>query len=144
MTTPAVATLIREFFSSAEQKFAVVGASTNRSKFGNKVLRWYIDNGYTAVPVNPREKTIESLVCAPNLSSLPGNPADYHVSIITPPAVTKSVLEEAHRNGIQRVWLQPNVDSPEALEYAKEAGIKILAGGPCVLVDGIPKEDAKL
>ncbi|KAF9114168.1 hypothetical protein BGX27_011524 [Mortierella sp. AM989] len=143
MTTPAAATLIREFFSSAEQKFAVVGASTNRTKFGNKVLRWYIDNGYTVVPVNPKEKTIESLSCVPNLTSLPGNPSDYHVSVITPPTATKSILEEAHKNGIQRVWLQPDVESPEALTFAKEAGIKILAGGPCVLVNGIPKADLK-
>ncbi|KAG0196718.1 hypothetical protein BGX28_009837 [Mortierella sp. GBA30] len=141
MTTPAITLLIREFFSSAEQKFAVVGASNNPSKFGNKVLRWYIDHGYTAVPVNPREKMIESLSCVPNLSTLPGEPGDYHVSIITPPAVTKSVLEEAHRNGIKRVWLQPNVDSPEALAFAQEAGIKIIAGGPCVLENGLSKEE---
>ncbi|ORZ27056.1 CoA-binding protein, partial [Lobosporangium transversale] len=127
---------VREFFASAEQKFAVVGASNNRSKFGNKVLRWYIDNGYTAVPVNPKEKSIESLSCVPNLSALPGNPADYHISVITPPPATKSILEEAHKNGITRVWLQPDVDSPEALDYAKETGIKIIAGGPCVLING--------
>ncbi|KAF9351048.1 hypothetical protein BGX26_010856 [Mortierella sp. AD094] len=143
MATPVISTLIREFFSSAEQKFAVVGASTNRTKFGNKVLRWYIDNGYTVVPVNPKEKTIESLGCVPNLSSLPGKPSDYHVSIITPPTVTKSVLEEAHSSGIQRVWLQPDVESPEALAFANEMGMKILAGGPCVLVNGIPKVDIK-
>ncbi|KAF9361316.1 hypothetical protein BGX34_007207 [Mortierella sp. NVP85] len=130
-------TLINEFFSSAAQKFAVVGASTNRTKFGNKVLRWYIDHGYTAVPVNPNEKAIESVACVPNLSSLPGSPAEYHVSIITPPAVTKSVLEEAHKNGIKRVWLQPKVESPEALEYAQEVGLQVIAGGPCLLVDGI-------
>ncbi|KAF9958820.1 hypothetical protein BGZ65_001172 [Modicella reniformis] len=130
--------LIKEFFSSTSQKFAVVGASTNPTKFGNKVLRWYVRHGYQAVPVNPREETIESLACVPNLSSLPGSPAEYHVSIITPPAVTKSVLEEAHKNGIKRVWLQPDVESPEALAYAKEAGIHVIAGGPCVLVDGIP------
>ncbi|KAF9177474.1 hypothetical protein BGZ51_008551 [Haplosporangium sp. Z 767] len=136
--------LINNFFPSADQKFAVVGASSNPSKFGNKVLRWYIDNGYTAVPVNPKENAIESLACAPNLSSLPGNPADYHVSIITPPKVTKSVLEEAYKNGIKRVWLQPDVDSPEALAFAKEVGIELLAGGPCVLVHGITSGRAKL
>ncbi|KAF9583268.1 hypothetical protein BGW38_009863 [Lunasporangiospora selenospora] len=137
----STATLIREFFSSAEQKFAVVGASNNRSKYGNKVLRWYRENGYIAVPVNPREATIESLACVPNLSSLPGNPAEYHVSIITPPTVTKSVLEEANKMGIQHVWLQPDVDSPEALAFAKETGLKIIAQGPCVLENGIPSEE---
>ncbi|KAG9071203.1 hypothetical protein KI688_008748 [Linnemannia hyalina] len=108
----ATALFIREFFSSAEQKFAVVGASTNRSKFGNKVLR-----------------------C---LSSLPGTLSDYHVSIITPPTVTKSILEEAHKNGIRRVWLQPGVESDAALEFAKEKGMQVIAGGPCVLENGIP------
>lgn len=97
----------------------------------------YIENDYTVVPVNPREETIETLNCVPNLSSLPGSPAEYHVSIITPPVVTKSVLEEAHKNGIKKVWLQPDVDSKEALEYAKDVGLQVIAGGPCVLVDGI-------
>ncbi|KAF8936379.1 hypothetical protein BGZ47_009532 [Haplosporangium gracile] len=135
----ATALLIREFFSSAEQKFAVVGASTNRSKFGNKVLRWYQENGYSSViAVNPKETTIESLPCVPILSSLPGQPSDYHVSIITPPTVTHSVLEEAHKNGIRRVWLQPGVESDVALEFAKEKGIQVIASGPCVLENGIP------
>ncbi|KAF9360678.1 hypothetical protein BGX26_008181 [Mortierella sp. AD094] len=140
----STASPIQEFFSSADQKFAVVGASSNRTKFGNKVLRWYVDHGYSAIPVNPKEKTIESLSCVPNLSSLPGSPSEYHVSIITPPTVTKSVLEEAHKNGIKRVWLQPDVESPEALAYAKEVGIQVIAGGPCVLVDGISSSRAKL
>jgi len=104
----------------------------------------YIENGYTAVPVNPKEPAIESLSCVQNLSSLPGNASEYYVSIITPPTITKSVLEEAHRNGIRRVWLQPQVDSPEALAYAKEVGLEIISRGPCVLVDGIPNRKAKL
>ncbi|KAF9425725.1 hypothetical protein BGZ94_007281 [Podila epigama] len=140
MPPTPVSTLIREFFSSAEQKFAVVGASSNRSKFGNKVLRWYQEHGYFAVPVNPKESVIESAACVPNLSSLPGAPADYHISIITPRTVTKSVLEEAHKNGITRVWMQPDVDSPEALDYAKKVGIKVLAGGPCVIENGLSKD----
>ncbi|KAF9955801.1 hypothetical protein BGZ70_010115 [Mortierella alpina] len=140
----STASLIQAFFPAAEQKFAVVGASSNRAKFGNKVLRWYIDNGYTAVPVNPKEDTIESVACVRSLSALPGSPSEYHVSIITPPSVTQSVLEEAHKNGIKRVWLQPDVESPEALAYAQKVGLLILAGGPCVLVDGISSNRAKL
>jgi len=93
------------------------------------------------VPVNPREKVIEGLVCVGSLSELPGRPADYHVSIITPPTVTKSVLEEAHKNGITRVWLQPGAESSEALSYAEKNGLKILAEGPCVLENGIKASD---
>ncbi|KAF9585514.1 hypothetical protein BGW38_002002 [Lunasporangiospora selenospora] len=132
-----------DFFKQG-QKYAVVGASSNRAKFGNKVLRWYVDHGYTAVPVNPKEPTIESLACVKNLSSLPGSPSEYFVSVITPPAITKSVLEEAHSNGITRVWLQPGVESPEATAFAQQVGIQLIAGGPCVLVDGISSDRAKL
>ncbi|KAG0053824.1 hypothetical protein BGZ83_000368 [Gryganskiella cystojenkinii] len=142
-SSPTVAVLIREFFNSAEQKFAVVGASTNRAKFGNKILRWqvYIDNGYKAVPVNPRESIIEGQACVTSLSKLPGDPSEYHVSIITPPAATKSVLEEAHQIGISRVWLQPGAESAEAIAFARQNGLKILAEGPCVLENGIPASD---
>lgn len=106
--------------------------------FNNRPNR-YQENGYPSVtPVNPKEPTIESLACVPSLSSLPGTPSDYHVSIITPPTVTKSILEEAHKNGICRVWLQPGVESDAALEFAKEKGMQVIAGGPCVLENGIP------
>ncbi|KAF9930634.1 hypothetical protein FBU30_000260 [Linnemannia zychae] len=133
---------IREFLSSANQKFAVVGASTNRAKFGNKVLRWYKENGYPAViAVNPKETTIESIPSVANLSSLPGKPSDYHVSIITPPAATQTVLEEAYKNGIRYVWMQPGAESPAALEYAREKDIQVIANGPCVLENGIPSSE---
>ncbi|KAF9912022.1 hypothetical protein BX616_010440 [Lobosporangium transversale] len=140
----STASLIQEFFPSANQRFAVVGASSNRTKFGNKVLCWYINHGYTAVPVNPKESVIETLTCVKNLSSLPGKPSEYHLSIITPPSVTKFVLEEAHKNGITRIWLQPGVESPEALAFAKDVGLHVIAGGPCVLIEGITSHQAKL
>ena len=41
------------------QSFAVVGASTNREKYGNKVLRAYGQSGREAWPINPRADEIE-------------------------------------------------------------------------------------
>lgn len=112
--------------------YAVVGASNNREKYGNKVLRVYQQNQRKVFPVNPNEKTVEGLACYPDLASLP-EPV-HGVSIITPPPVTEKILEQAAAAGIRYVWMQPGAESPRALERAKELGLVAIGGGPCALV----------
>lgn len=122
---------IRAFLSTGP--WAVVGASTNRSKYGNKVLRCYLQNRMRPVfPVNPRAKEIEGLAAWPNLGALP-EPARA-VSIITPPEITLGVVEEAARLGISHLWMQPGAESRAVLARAAELGLEPIAGGPCVLV----------
>ncbi len=125
---------IAEFLS--EGPFAVVGASTNREKYGNKVLRCYLQHGLDVSCVHPREKEIEGLACDPDLASLVarlGRPV-RGLSVITPPAVTEGLIEEAARLGIQRLWLQPGAESSRALQRAEAHGLTVIAGGPCLLV----------
>ena len=75
--------------------FAVVGASKDPSKFGNKVLKSYIAHEKPVIPVHRTEKSIEGLFCAPSLSDIsPDILRDVGVSIVTPPPVTREVLEE--------------------------------------------------
>ena len=112
--------------------FAVVGASPDRSKYGNKVLRVYQQNGLTVYPVNPRLEEVEGLTAYPDLASLPE--AVHGVSIITPPAVTERVVEEAVAAGIRHLWMQPGAESDLAIERAGSLGLNLIAGGPCILV----------
>lgn len=112
--------------------FAVVGASTNREKYGNKVLRVYQQNGREVYPVNPRAEEIEGLAAYPDLASLPEVP--HGVSIITPPAITEQVVEQAVGLGVKHLWMQPGAESPRAVAYARENGVNVVANGPCVLV----------
>lgn len=112
--------------------FAVVGASNDRSKYGNKVLRVYQQNGLTVYPVNPKAEEVEGLACYPDLASLPER--IHGVSIVTPPAVTEGIVEEAHEAGIRHLWMQPGAESVWAVERAQELGIEVIAGGPCLLV----------
>jgi predicted CoA-binding protein len=116
----------------AGKRFAVVGASANREKYGNKVLRVYQQNGLEVVPVNPAGGDIEGLAAYPDLAAVPG-PVDG-VSIITPPAVTEKVVEQANRLGIKHIWMQPGAESARAIELAEQSGANVIAGGPCVLV----------
>ena len=98
----------------AGSAFAVVGASADRAKYGNKVLRVYLQNGRTVYPVNPRGGEIEGLQAFPDLASLPELP--HGVSIITPPSVTEAVVREAVELGIKHLWMQPGAESDAALE----------------------------
>jgi predicted CoA-binding protein len=112
--------------------FAVAGASQDRAKYGNKVLRCYQQHDLRVIPLNPRETEIEGLPCAKDLASLPERV--HGLSIITPPPVTERLVDEAHRAGIRHVWMQPGAESPRAVERARELGIDVIAGGPCLLV----------
>ncbi|MGK2907787.1 MAG: CoA-binding protein [Desulfuromonadales bacterium] len=112
--------------------FGVVGASSKPDKYGNKVLRCYLQNQYEVVPVNPVEKKIEGLACVASVSDLPENVDS--ISIITPPQVTEKVVAEAIAKGIGNVWMQPGAESAKAVAACEEAGINVIADGSCVLV----------
>jgi predicted CoA-binding protein len=116
----------------ASDSFAVVGASTARSKYGNKVLRCYKQHGRKVHPVNPRAPEVEGLRAYPSLAALP-EPVPA-ISVITPPAVTEQVVREAHAAGVRHVWMQPGAESDEAIRTAESLGMNLIAGGPCLLV----------
>ena len=121
---------IQTFFDG--DAFAVIGASQDRSKYGNKVLRTYQQNGLTVYPINPRLEEVEGLACYPNLASLP-EPV-HAVSVITPPSVTERVVQELEAEGVRHVWMQPGAESELAVERAEAFGLNVIAGGPCILV----------
>lgn len=123
-------TRIEAFLSGSP--FAVVGASADRAKYGNKVLRCYVQNGRVVYPVNPTATEVEGLRAFANLRSVPE--AVHGVSIITPPPVTERIVEKAGELGIRHLWMQPGAESAKAVKRARELGMNIIAGGACLLV----------
>ena len=121
---------IKQFLTSPA--FGVVGASRDRLKYGNKVLRCYLQNGRKAFPVNPREKEIEGLACVATVADLPAEVQS--LSVITPPTVTEQVVEAAIAKGIANIWMQPGAESPAAVARCRAAGVNVIADGSCVLV----------
>lgn len=121
---------IEQFLSSV--KYGVAGASTNRNKYGNKVLRCYQQNDRTVIPVHPREAQIEGVDCVASIADLPVEVES--LSVITPPAITEKIVEQATAKGIKNIWMQPGAESPVAVEYCKEQGINVIADGSCLLV----------
>ena len=122
---------IRQFLTSTV--IGVVGASADRSKFGNKVLRCYQRNGRQVIPVNPAQPEIEGLKSVPSVAELPAEVNS--ISVITPPQVTEKVVEQAVAKGIKNIWLQPGAGSDQAVQYCREQGVNLIADGSCVLVE---------
>jgi predicted CoA-binding protein len=127
---PSVNDLIHDFMASGP--YAVVGASSDRGKFGNKVLRAYLQHDQDVYPINPGADVIEGLKAYSSLAALPVKVRG--VSIITPPVITERVVEEAAAAGVEFVWMQPGAESVRAIQKAEALGLKVIANGPCYLV----------
>jgi len=121
---------IDEFLNGAPH--AVVGASQDRSKYGNKVLRTYVQTNRSVYPINPTADLVEGLKAYPTLADLPE--AVHGISIITPPRVTETIVEQAGELGIKNVWMQPGAESDSAMELAERLEMNVIGGGPCLLV----------
>lgn len=111
---------------------AVVGASRDRNKYGNKVLRCYMQHGRPVYPVNPHAAAVEGLTAYPDLSALPV--AVHGISIITPPHITAAVVAETAAAGIGHLWMQPGAESRQAIDRAEALGLSVVADGACILV----------
>ncbi|MCU0661130.1 MAG: CoA-binding protein [Myxococcota bacterium] len=119
-----------EFLS--QPAFAVAGASTDRAKYGNKVVRAYLQQGRSVLPINPKADEVEGVRTVRSVADLPS--ADIGLSIVTPPAVTREVVEQALSRGIRHLWMQPGAENEEVIALAQQQGAIVLHGGPCVLV----------
>ncbi len=128
--TTSVTDRIQAFL--AADSIAVVGASVDRSKYGNKVLRCCQQHGRTVYPINPRAAEVEGLKSYASLAALPA--PVLAISVITPPAITEQVVRDAAAAGVQHIWMQPGAESAAAIRTAEELGLSVIAGGPCLLV----------
>lgn len=113
--------------------FAVVGASDDASKYGHKAYMTYLRHNMKAYPVNPRVKEINGNPVFATLNELPEKVES--ISVITPPAVTEKVVDDAIAAGVKHIWMQPGAESQTAVQKAEDAGLTVIYGGPCILVE---------
>lgn len=111
---------------------AVLGASADRNKFGNKAVRAYLDKGFDVYPINPGETQIEGLKTYSSLDEVPVDRLD-RISVYVPPTIGITLLEEIQDANADEVWLNPGSESPELLERAEELGLDVIQA--CSIVD---------
>ncbi len=88
---------------------AVIGASSDRSKFGNKAVRAFARQGYTVVPIHPKEESVEGFKAYKSVLDVPG-PIDM-ASMYLAPAIGLTVIDDIAKKGIAEVWLNPGADT---------------------------------
>ncbi len=106
------------------KRIAVIGASNDRKKFGNKAVRAYLAQGHEVLPVNPKEETIEGLKAYKSVADIPGR-IDI-ANIYLPPKRGIEVIEEVARKGIKDVFLNPGTESPELVEKGERLGLHLM------------------
>jgi predicted CoA-binding protein len=111
---------------------AIVGASADRSKYGNKSLRAHLAQGYEVYPINPRGGVIEGLTAYRSLAETPVARFD-RISLYVPPAVGLQLLPEIAAKGCDELWLNPGSDSDELVAAAAELGLNPIVA--CSIVD---------
>lgn len=101
---------------------AIVGASNNRQKFGNKAVRAFLRAGYEVVPIHPRETAIEGLRAYRSVLDVPGtiDMASFYV----PPEIGEQIIDDVARKGIGEVWLNPGAESDALIAKARALAIQ--------------------
>ena len=121
-----------------EHSVAVIGASQDRRKFGNKAVRAYRECGYEVFPVNPKEATIEGLTAYPTLDAIDA-PVDY-VSLYVPPAVGVQLLPAIAAKQPKELWLNPGSESDELIEAAADLHLRTVVACSIVALGMSPTE----
>ncbi len=109
----------------AGKTVAVVGASADRMKFGNKAVRAFRDAGWTVFPIHPVLEEVEGLAAYRDLDALPVAALDQ-VSFYVPPQVGIALLDQVARKKVEEVWLNPGSESPAILARAEELGLNVI------------------
>jgi uncharacterized protein len=110
----------------------ILGASPDRSKFGNKSVRAHLQAGYQVFPVNPKASEIEGLVVYASLVEVPVRSVN-RVSVYLPPAIGITLLQEIAVLEPEEVWLNPGTADDALLIAADAIGLRVIEG--CSIVD---------
>lgn len=113
-----------------EPIWAVVGASNDRSKFGNRIYRTLRNAGYKVYAVNPREEEIEGDKAYKWVSDLPEAPTV--VDMVIPPRFALTTVQQAREIGAKAIWFQPGSEDVDAIQWARDNGMDVVES--CILV----------
>jgi len=116
----------------AQPTVAIVGASADRSKYGNKSVRAHLQQGYRVYPVNPKGGEIEGLTAYARLADIPEKHLN-RISMYVPPAVGMKMLDEIAAKGCDELFLNPGADSDELVAAAEARGLNPIVA--CSIVD---------
>ena len=118
---------------------AIIGASTDRQKYGNKSVRAHLSQGYEVYPIHHRANEVEGLTAYPSLQDVPVENLD-RISVYVPSSVGIQLLEEIQQSGAKEVWFNPGSESPDLLERARELGLNVIQACSIIAIGESPAD----
>lgn len=117
-------------------KVAVIGASGDRAKYGNKAVRSYVAKGHEVYPVNPNEAEVEGLKAYPSVQEIPES--IDRVLLYVPPQVGIKVLDDIAEKGTGEVYVNPGAGSPELVARGEELRLNLVEACAIVAIGDSP------
>lgn len=117
--------------SSSPNTIAIIGASQDRHKFGNKAVRAYHRIGWTVYPVHLSATEIEGLKAYHSIRDVP-LPIE-RVSVYLPPTIGVTLLDDVASVSPMEFFLNPGSESPELIDRARALGLNVIVA--CSIVD---------
>jgi uncharacterized protein len=124
--------------SQPARSVAVIGASSDRRKFGNKAVRAFVAQGWQVFPVNPNEVEVEGLATVSDIAQVP-QPLDA-VTIYVPPAIGTRLLPAIAAAQPREVWVNPGAGSPEFRQEAERLQVPAMYACSIVAIGRSPSE----
>jgi predicted CoA-binding protein len=103
---------------------AIVGASSDRSKFGNKALRAFKAEGHRVIPINPNEAEVEGIATYASVLDVPGR-IDM-ATVYVQAEVGLQLLPEFEQKQIGEIWINPGAESSMLLAEAARRKLNVI------------------
>jgi uncharacterized protein len=103
---------------------AIIGASNDPRKFGNKAVRAFLQQDFTVYPVNPNETEVEGIAAYKSIREVPARP--FMISVYVPPQVLVKLLPDIAAKGCDELWLNPGTESDEVLAEAERLKLNVI------------------
>jgi predicted CoA-binding protein len=116
----------------AQPTVAIIGASSDRRKYGNKSLRAHRHRDFRVFPVNPNESEVEGLPAYRSVADVPVERLD-RVSLYVRPEIGLQLIDQIAAKGCEQLWLNPGTESTQLIAKARSLGIEPILG--CSIVD---------
>lgn len=117
---------------------AIIGASSNRHKYGNRAVRSYLNQGFDVFPIHPRAALIEGLKAYPSIGDVPV--VLDRVSFYVPPHIGLQVIDEVARTKPKEVWFNPGSESDELIGKARDLGLNVIVACSIVAIGENPND----
>lgn len=124
-----------------QNTIAIIGASSNRAKYGNKAVRAYQAQNFTVYPINPTASEIEGVPAYASLLDVPGKVET--ASVYLPPVKTLSILDHLKEKGVSTIFLNPGSEDAAVVARAQELGLNIIQACSIIAAGHSPSEFAE-